>query len=287
MKFNYTKLALGVIFFSLVLGFQNCSNTKFTTDLASNSLNAATGGNDPAIGGSNVSNGGDDPTCRPTTVSTSSIVKVLFVVDASGSNDTGSDATDPQKKWRLSTLNNFISTYSKNKNFYFGLISFQDTSGKVHIQMNNQAVFTNDMNLVNAGVASFTKNNDGGNTPYRAALAMTKDVISADLAANPNQNAAYVTVMISDGQATDYDSPADVIPDAKAIRNLAPGQISLNSIFYYPAVSGVTPSAEELEDATAYLRNIATVGGGQLLTAESNSILNIDNVIQVPGMSCQ
>src|SRR5437868_3411855 len=117
MKINLMKIALGATFFSLVLVFQNCSNAKFTTEVDPNALNSVTGTDDP--------NGGDDPSCRPTTVSSSKIVKVLFVVDSSGSNvgEGGATPTDPQKKWRSSTVSNFISTFSSRSNFQFGMIS--------------------------------------------------------------------------------------------------------------------------------------------------------------------
>lgn len=273
MKINLMKIALGATFFSLVLVFQNCSNAKFTTEVDPNTLNAVTGIDDP--------NGGDDPSCRPTTVSSSKIVKVLFVVDSSGSNvgEGGATPTDPQKKWRSSTVSNFISTFSSRSNFQFGMITFQGTSAKAQIKVGNNGVFSSDMTVVNAGYNSFMSNTDKGNTPYKAALAMAKSIISADLSANAAQKAAYVLVMVSDGQATDYRSPDDVIPDASSIRALAPGQVSLNTVYYYPNAF--------TESQTKYLRNIASVGGGQFLTANSSQTLKIDDVIQVPGMSCQ
>lgn len=271
MKINFGKIALGVTFFSLVLVFQNCSNAKFTTDVDANALNAVTG--DP--------NGGDDASCRPTTVSSSKIVKVLFIVDTSGSNagEGGAAPTDPQKKWRSATLSNFISAYQNRSNFYFGMITFQGTSAKAQIKVGNNGVFSQDMSVVNAGYNSFMNTADSGNTPYKAALSMAKSIISADLAANAAQKAAYAVVMVSDGQATDYKSPDDVIPDASSIRALAPGQVSLNTVYYY--------SQAFVESQTKYLRNISSIGGGQFLTANSSQTLKIDDVIQVPGVSCQ
>lgn len=273
MKINYMKLALGATFFSLVLVFQNCSNAKFTTEVDPSTLNAVTGSDDP--------NGGDDPNCHPQTVTSNKIVKVLFVVDASGSNvgEGGAVASDPKKAWRSSTISNFISAYSSHSNFYFGMISFQGTSAKAQIKVGNNGVFSKDASVVNAGYTSFMNTSDAGNTPYKAALTMAKSIISADLAANAAQQAAYVMVMISDGQATDYKTPDQVIPDASAIRALAPGQVSLNTVYYYPQAF--------VESQTKYLRNIASIGGGQFLTANSSQTLKIDDVIQVPGTSCQ
>jgi len=273
MKINSMHSVLGMTFLSLVLVFQNCSNAKFTSEIDPNALNSVTGVGDDGHG--------DDPNCHATTVNGSQIVKVLFVVDASGSNrgEGGEVPTDPNKTWRSGTMNNFINAYKARSNFYYGMITFQDSSAKPQIKVNNKGAFTNDMNVVDAGMASFNANADGGSTPYKAALSMAKSIIAADLAANAAQKAAYVMVMVSDGMAKDYSSPDQVIPDAKAIRDLAPGQVSLNTVYYYPNAFD--------ESQTKYLRNIASAGGGQFLTANSSQVLKIDDVIQVPGMSCQ
>jgi Mg-chelatase subunit ChlD len=270
MKSNVFKLVLGMMVFPLVLVFQNCSNAKFTPDIGSNALDAVTG-----------ANAGDDSSCRPGTVNSNKIVKVLFVVDTSGSNagEDNQPPTDLQKKWRSATINSFFSVYNNRPNFYFGMITFQGSSAKAQIQVGNKGGFTQDSSVINDGYNSFLNTPDSGNTPYKAALSMAKSIISADLAAYPKQNAAYVLVMVSDGQATDYKSPDDVIPDASAIRALAPGQVSLNTVYYY--------SKAYVESQTKYLRNISSVGGGQFLVANSNQSLKIDDVIQVPGVSCQ
>lgn len=270
MKIGFIRSAMGMTFLSLVLTFQNCSNARFTIEVDPDALNAVTG-----------SDGGDDANCRPTTVNSNKIVKVLFVVDTSGSNvgDGGSVASDPKKQWRSSSIRSFIDTYKSRSNFHFGMITFQGTSAKAQIKVGGNGVFSSDMSVVDAGYNSFMATADNGNTSYKAALSMAKSIINADLAANAAQKASYVMVMVSDGQATDYKSPDDVIPDASAIRSLAPGQVSLNTVYYY--------ANSLVESQTKYLRNIASIGGGQFLVANSSQTLKIDDVIQVPGTSCQ
>jgi len=273
MKNNSMKIALGATFFSMVLVFQNCSNAKFTTDLDANALNAVTG---------NGTTGGDDPSCRPTSVSANQIVKVLFVVDSSGSNvgEGRSDSgTDPNKTWRSTSINNFISAYKNRTNFHFGMITFQESSATPRISSGGTGVFSNNSSVVAAGYNSFINNSDSGRTPYKAALSLAKSIIAEDLKKNSAQKAAYAVVMISDGKPTDYSSADQVIPDATSIRSLAPGQVSLNTVYYYASAFD--------ESETKYLRNISSVGGGQFLIANSSQTLKIDDVIQVPGMSCQ
>jgi len=274
MKKNIIRSILGFSVLGLVLAFQNCSNAKFTTEIDQASLLAS--GDAGGTGGT-----GDDGSCRTTTVDANTIVKVLFVVDTSGSNvgEGGQVATDPKKAWRYSALNGFISRYSSKSNFHYGLITFQGSSAKAQIRVNNVAAFSNNSSVVDAGMSGFMATSDTGYTPYKAALSAAKNLIQSDLSANSSQNANYVVVMVSDGQATDYRSPDDIIPDASSIKNLAPSRISLNSIYYY--------SSSYNEVHTKYLRNLSSIGGGAFITANSNSTLNIDDVINVPSSGCQ
>lgn len=144
--------------------------------------------------------------------------------------------------------------------------------------VNGTPGFSNDMNVVDSGYANFLATPDSGSTPYKAALSMAKNIISADFMENASQNASYVMVMVSDGQAKDYKSPDEVIPDAKALTAVAPGQVSLNSVYYYSTI---------LDDSqTLYLRNISSVGGGSFIIANSNEVLSINDTIQLPPSSC-
>lgn len=294
MRSNFIRFVFFMTSVLLVLVFQNCSQPSFT-ELASKSAVSESGTgsaqdtglpNDPSS-----PNATDSGTCVPTSVTSNSVVKVLFVVDASGSNvmNVGGPGTDPDKAWRLATLNNFIDSYKNRANFNFGLISFKRDSATPHIQSNGKAIFTNNITVVSAGVTSFKNTEDVGATPYKAALAMTKDIIANDLSVNAAQKATYVVVLISDGQPTDYSSPEEVIPDVAAIRALAPSRVSLNSVFYYPATSHIEPMflEEMIATATKYLTNVATAGGGKFIKALTNEVLNIDNTVVVPGMSCQ
>lgn len=281
---------MGFSILSLIFAFQNCSNAKFTNQNGADML-LSIGGNDNGGGGSgggggdnstgSGGNGGNDGSCRPTEVVSTKTVKVLFLVDTSGSNlsEGRTLGTDPQKKWRQTTLNGFINKYSSKSNFHYGLITFQGSSAKAQIASGGKAVFTNSLAEVQNGVTQFMNTDDAGKTPYKAALNAAKAVIQEDLAVNSSQQISYVLVMVSDGQATDYGSPAEIIPDAHSIKNLAPSQISLNSVYYY--------SSKMREEETKYLRNLSTIGGGSFITANSNTVLNIDDVIRVPGTSCQ
>jgi len=219
--------------------------------------------------------------CKPSEVKSDKIVKVLFVVDASGSNfgANGSIPSDPKKQWRTETLRQFITSKVNDKNFFFGMTLFKGASSKSLININNEPGFSNERNVVAEGFRSFVSTKDGGNTPYRAALRMAKNIIANDMEDNAKDNASYAVVMVSDGRATDYKRADDVIPDASAIKELAPDRITLNSVYY---------SSKKIDrSAPQYLKSIANIGEGAFVTANTSESLKLGDVIKVSIMSCR
>lgn len=218
--------------------------------------------------------------CKASSVKPSNIVKVLFVVDGSGSNfgAAGSVATDPEKKWRTQTLRQFFTRYVEKKNFHFGMTLFKGTSSRSLINVQGEPGFSNERAVVSEGFRSFLSINDGGNTPYKAALKMARNIIAADLQDKNSEQATYAVVMVSDGRATDYKNAHDVIPDASAIKDLAPDRITLNSIYY---------SSKKLDArAPQYLKSIAQIGEGAFIVANSNESLKLDDVVRFAPVSC-
>lgn len=215
-------------------------------------------------------------------------MKILFLVDTSGSNANSGTrlGTDNNKVWRLQTINDFVNAYSSNPNFYFGLITFQNSSATPEIASGGQAIFTNNPSVVQQGITNFTNDADSGSTPYQAALQMAQNTIAADLQQNPSTTTAYVVVMISDGEPKDpvYLNPSTglktLASNVSSIVNLAPKQITVNTVYLY------NPLAPSNSD-TVYLQTIATAGGGQFLQASSKSTLNINSSIEVPQLVCQ
>ncbi|WP_413288822.1 vWA domain-containing protein [Bdellovibrio sp. HCB337] len=217
--------------------------------------------------------------CKPASIQPNKIVKVLFLVDASGSNfgQYGTVPSDPDKKWRSHTLRKFITQYVDKENIYFGLVLFQGTSAKAKIAKQGHPSFSNQRDVVSQGYKAFLRNDDGGNTPYKAALKMAKDAIAADLQKNADDQASYVVVTISDGLATDYKSPEQVIPDAASIMELAPSRITLNSVYYARRTRSSIPP---------YLKSIADIGHGSFVMADTRQSLKLEDVMHVPAISC-
>jgi hypothetical protein len=219
--------------------------------------------------------------CKAANVQENKIVKVLFVIDGSGSNfgANGSTPSDPNKEWRTQTLRQFITSHMNNKNFYYGMTLFKGTTSVAKIKVNGEAGFSNERAGVAEGFRSFLNTPDGGNTPYRAALKMAKSIIAADLAEHGDDHASYAVVMVSDGHATDYKHANDVIPDASAIKDLAPDRITLNSVYYSPKkVEALAPQ---------YLKTIANIGEGAFIVANTKQPLKLEDIVRFSAVSCQ
>jgi Mg-chelatase subunit ChlD len=279
MRRQYSMAILAGIFLTSMVMFQNCSQVAFTPDTAASS--GVNGAGDP-------NDGGIDPTCRTDDVTATADVKVLFVVDASGSNINNGNTvgTDNDQVWRKKTMNTFISTYQNKNNFYYGLISFQDSSAKAHIQLSGKGVFTNNMSAVSSGMTSFDANQDGGSTPYKPAIDMAKDIILRDMALGSSKPVAYVVVMISDGvpkdsRYTGSGGIANLKTDTQSLMDVGgKGNISVNSVLLY------NTSAPSLSDED-YLKAMAQVGKGAYIKADSNGTLSIADTVKVPGSVCQ
>lgn len=262
MKLNLLKKysLIGSVF-GILIGFQNCAPSKYS--FAESASTAAIG-----------------KTCVPSTTNISNQkVKVLFVLDNSGSNvnNNGRPGTDPEKVWRSGVLNKMIDKYSARSNFNYGLISFKNDSATSIVDA--RSGFSGDLSVVRQAVANFENIEDKGSTPYKKALSLAYQMISDDIKSNPNDKSAYSVIFTSDGQPSDYKDPIEVITDATAIMALAPGQIVINSVFYY------IDASQKVD--LRYLENIATTGNGAMITANSEESIDINDIIQVPSTVCQ
>ena len=233
---------------------------------------------------SNGNTTGTDPSCRTDYVNVNKDVKVLFVVDNSGSN-VNINGTDIDKKWRLATINKFIQTYQNKSNFYYGLITFQNSVATPQIRSGDVGIFTNNLSMVTQGVANFASTPDAGATPYQAAINLTKQMINEDLKLKSSKPTAYVVVMISDGypsdsRYTETNGIANLKADTKTLVDMAPGMIGVNTVFLYNAVKPSSAGKEPLQA-------MAAVGGGTFIIADSNQTVSIADSIKVPQEICK
>lgn len=262
MKTSIQRLTLGFAVGAQLIFFQNCSNTNFVNDDI-NQVNAKA--------------------CTGLLINVSKPVKILFLVDNSGSNIDNeypagqfNKGTDNGKVWRSSILNAAIDRYKANTHISFGLATFSDNATVSQIKSaSGQPTFSNDQNIVQAGVENFKNTPEGPHTPYQSALFFARDLIRQDIAENPGENAAYSVVMLSDGVPSEgaYDRNPDlVITDAQSVMDVSPGKIRLNSVFYY----GDTYDPNDLR----FLQKISNTGKGAFFTANTHDVFQNDDLIQ-------
>jgi|GEM_PF-3115286 len=270
MRATGRSLIFLLLFLPFVSLFQNCSKVSFNSTEASDSVDGSGG-----------------PTCTVDMVTTNKTVKILFLMDASGSNQSNNNATgtDVNKVWRLKTINAFLSAYQGKSNFEFGFAYFKDGMADSLIKEGTKPVFSRDSTTISNAINDFKAVVDKGSTPYDKGLAVVKSMISNDQVKNASsKNIIYVVVMVSDG--VPKDSPymnangMDLLAsDVQSIMNVASGQISMNTVYLYNAQ---VPSASE----KIYLQKISSVGKGTFVEASSQSSGHIEDTVSVPREVC-
>lgn len=294
----------GLLIFTVA---QNCSNVGFSSPdgstSGSNVGGQGTPGGGPGGGGTTPGGGGTTPgggagtvactgaacsTTNPNPCSTvlnqiTTPVKLLFVVDTSGSNAglCGSYCapTDLNKVMRSGSIQAFFNDYANKPNFYWSFIYFQQTfaSALINSGNSNDPIFTSSTSVMQNAINSFMNVTDQGETPYPQALQMAQQAISMDANA---ANTKYIVVFMSDGMP--YPDPGDSVidPEVQSLVNARPGQTSFNTVFY---------GYQNDTQAASRLQSYATLGGGLFLNVWSNPTgkdFQIVNTISVPGSTC-
>lgn len=307
-----------------ILLFQNCSKKmKFST--ATDGSNALNGGGDgtynPGEGdgstGGTGSNGALPPACTETFEEIQLPVKVLFIVDVSGSNADNTytaladDGTDVNKSWRSNILNQLRS--ANNSSFFkYNYVLFRGnddnandcnrfgpcggTTTTTDVLMSG---FTNDPSVIDVAISAFQNTADKGKTPYKGALLKAKELIKADIDANPNDKTTrYSVIMVTDGHpdynlvtkpggdpnlGSDADIPGSIgVADSlvSGIVSLDSERVNLNTIYYYKP-------DQYSSTAVTILSSMADAGNGAFLKADTgNATLDLKHTVTVPKTTC-
>lgn len=247
------KIVLSLL--GLVLGFQNCAKANFKTSDASLAYES----------------------CTKQLQSTSYPIKVLFVVDTSGSN-AGMGGSDPTKAVRGGSINEFFTTYHARTNFSWAFTYFSGSMSTSLIGSAGNPSFTSNASAMQNAIGSFYGITDYGLTPYKAALQLARQALVNEAAASP-ANTKFVVVFLSDGVPDPVVDDATLRAEVQSIAAVRPGAVSFNTIYYGDADAV----------ANARLKMMATVGAGQFL--DTNARPNgkqfvISDVINVAGLNC-
>lgn len=211
--------------------------------------------------------------------------KIMFIVDASGSNAEGVyniinnqnvyfPASDPSPKvFRYGAINDFFSNYLHKTNFTWSFLTFQGSSAQVYING-----FTDPSGMRNA-IDSFRGAQDSGQTPYAAGISAATRLIQNDPEKNSADQPNYFVIFLSDGFPTDYTDAngnfksAQMQSDVAALRATASGRVSLSTIYY-------AAGNQQIPTAVNALKSMASAGGGQFASVNTaNNTFKIDDVL--------
>jgi len=219
--------------------------------------------------------------------------KIMFVVDASGSNNDPSGGvynningintwfpnSDPAKTFRGGAINDFFSNYQHKTNFDWSFVTFQGSSAHAYIGSDSNPQFSTNASDMRNAINAFYGASDSGQTPYAAGLSMATRAIQNDPDLNSANQPNYYVIFLSDGFPTDYTDmygnfkTAQMQSDVGALRAAAPGRVTLSTIYY--AASG-----QQIPVAVSDLKAMASAGGGQFASVNtSNTTFKIDDVI--------
>lgn len=233
----------------------------------------------PAESGSSggQKNGTSDnlPSCASELQNLTVPVRMLFIVDQSGSNlqgDFGSPPTDPDKAMRGGSIQKFLNEYGAKANFSWSFLTFAANAAR-SLSGNSFG----DAQVMQSAINQFMATGDSGNTPYQAALQAGQSMLASDAGKTPQTK--YIVLFVSDGMPNPALPTSDVLAYVQAILNTAPTQTTFNSIFYGQG----QPSAGVL------MKAMAQTGLGSFLNANEvpTKILNIGDLVRIPGMSCE
>jgi len=283
---NFKVIAASFTALFISFGFQNCSKVSFS-QIPENKV----------IGDNGTSGLPNGPiqTCREVLQTTTKNVRILFMVDNSGSALT----TDPNMYYRDQTIRTFLDSYGGKTNFTYSFGYFANSDAKLS-DMTSKSYLTlkkaanpnvpynvfSDATSMSSTLTNYEKIVSSGNTPYDKAFAGLNLMIDND-PVDPNYPVSYAVVFISDGMPNPALSDIELqsLMDQIKMKAANRGQeISLNTVYFGPAASTSTAAA----DAILRLKAMASYGVGQFIDTNNNvgGSLAIDNVVTVPGMVC-
>lgn len=228
-------------------------------------------------------------------------VKILFIVDTSGSNvratknhgvslcepafETCVAPTDPFKSFRSQSIGKFFDLYKSRSSFSWSFTTFSNNSSVPYMIEQGRPVFSDGTAMQDA-LDRFTQAGDAGDTPYLSGLASAYDAISADPGRTQSGSAAplYYIIFLSDGYPTDallgdrVDS-ARLSSEITSIVALAPGRVSLSAVYYSTNFDPVAAST---------MTAMAATGGGQFINANTatTASININDLIVIAQRNC-
>lgn len=303
-------LIISIIAVSL-FSFQNCSKVTFDSTLAQStpdnngaSGTGDTGGTPPDTPSNppvptpppNPNGGGGECDLAEVITRQTQFLKVIFLVDTSGSNLNTFDSThdlpllptdpddgDKLKPRRMAALTSLTQRYPAGNKLHYGLVTF---GTKINYQNAASLIVapngtSGEPGLVAQGLEYFRTlvQNPHAGTPYEAALDKAHSMIAADL----DQEAQYYVIMIADGHPSGSDSYETMRTKMKTrVENLTKitgKKVTFNTVYYYN--DAPIPNAQNI------LSEMAKSGGGVAITASRDHTIDLPTELIVRTEICQ
>ncbi|MBX7231031.1 MAG: VWA domain-containing protein [Bdellovibrionales bacterium] len=199
--------------------------------------------------------------------------KFLFVVDKSGSNSSTGDGTDPGAEKRAGNIDKFLRANLNSSNQEYGLLWFAGTKAGAFIYGQNESdpTFTPDIRVALQAVQAL-RQEDAGETPYRAALNLARTAISNDKKKNTDEESFYMVFFVSDGDPTDIQNNEELKQLVQDVLSVDKKNIALSTGFYG---SGDQSAQERLQ-------LMAQVGNGKFINFEQGAEWNFNDLLVKP-----
>lgn len=215
-------------------------------------------------------------------------VKILFVVDISGSNVIsagGRPPTDPTRDRRYGSLTRWLERRTPSPAEFYTMIEFSGNAANLPPSLINYdpiyAPFTNEIPTFRNTVAEQRgSSTDAGATPYKAALNTVINTIRGDAQkakeraenGEPATQSTYIVIYLSDGAPTDSQEAEIITLIENDLMELPKNpeygsfitQINLNTGYYYVDV--------DLPEARSILEKMAKAGKGEAYSFDRGEI---------------
>lgn len=336
MNNHFIKIGAIVAFLTAnFILFQNCEK-KMEFSTSSSTLGGYTPGEGDGDGGdytpgegdgipnpndpNDPDNPGNDPQLPPCTVTYNEIqtpVRILFLIDKTGSNADNSftpnsgDGTDVNKNWRKNIITNIrnsanSSLFSYNLTLFRGNELNSNDTNRYDGALTKSLIngFSNNATVINNAISAFVADEDKGRTPHKSALNKARELIAADMA-TASSDVKYSVILITDGhpepnlatlpncatnvadgavydgRCVNLDGSVTIARGlAESIKNLDPARVNVNTIYYYSP-------GQRSSNAVKILKGVTSGGGGQFVEAGTDNIsIDFKNIIRVPANTC-
>ena len=188
------------------------------------------------------------------------VLKIIFVVDISGSNT----SNDPNGSKRADNIDQFVQSLEDGEGEYqYGLILFDDRATPSFFEP-NRTRFTENPEEFYKSTDWIRRASANGGTTYGVALGAAQAAIEDDMNKFPDQRNLYTVLFISDGEPGD-----DPFAGVDDLLEASPGNIYLSTAYY----------GSHGNDAINILQDMADAGNGNFVNFEDGEHWNLDDLL--------